>query len=479
MSTEESPLLGDQLQPNTSAQCDALPTEDVYNRFSCGQKRVILAIVSLTGLFPMFVSGCFVPSIPQISKDLNSTPAAVSLAVSLAVFASSLSVMFWSAYTSFYGRRAIYLCGMPISILGSFAVAASADLNSLLFWRFVQTFGCAGGYALGAATIGDIYRAEKRGTAMGTYFGATLSGLAIAPPVGGALAQYWSWRGLQASLGVWGVIQLLLLAFFLPETAHPGSRGIDKARGRNKLFVWINPFRCLTFLRSPNIMAITLANTFAVISDFVLLIPIAYTVGAKYGITGEGLIGALLLPCGFGNFVGAPIGGRMSDAALRRAKEERKGVWVPEDRLRGVWFGGLVLIPISVALSGFTTAYVDGMVGLVINLVCLFANGVGVDMAVTPIGTYTVDIMPSRSAEVMGAITALRSLLLAPVSALIIPSIETIGVVATNSISGILALFGYLLIWLTIRYGERMRAYVDIGYPDFSTGALKDDEPTT
>ena len=142
-----------------------------------------------------------------------------------------------------------------------------------------------------------------------------------------------------------------------------------------------------------------------------LLIPIAYTIvrtqkalrpcppltcpkGAKYGIASEGLIGALCLPNGFGNCgtssrltrcpillicaVGAPIAGRISDAAVRRAKEERKGKWVPEDRLRAVWIGGLVLIPVSVTLAGFTTQYVDGTIGLVISLVCLFANGVGV-----------------------------------------------------------------------------------------------------
>ena len=53
MATEESPLLGDQRQPDAHsvAQC-ALPTEDVYNRFSREQKRVILAVVSLTGLLP-------------------------------------------------------------------------------------------------------------------------------------------------------------------------------------------------------------------------------------------------------------------------------------------------------------------------------------------------------------------------------------------------------------------------------------------
>ena len=72
----------------------------------------------------------------------------------------------------------------------------------------------------------------------------------------GAFAQYWSWRGFQAALGGWSIIQMLLLAFFFPETAHPGSRGIDQLRDPKKLLVWVNPLRCIAFLRSPNIMTI-------------------------------------------------------------------------------------------------------------------------------------------------------------------------------------------------------------------------------
>lgn len=53
MATEESPLLGDQRQPaDADSAQHALPNDDIYNRFSCQQKRVILAIASLTALLP-------------------------------------------------------------------------------------------------------------------------------------------------------------------------------------------------------------------------------------------------------------------------------------------------------------------------------------------------------------------------------------------------------------------------------------------
>ena len=86
--SEETPLLS----PTKN-----LDHEQVYSRFGPARKRGILAIVSLVGLIPrtslslthlklsvqllsswlVLVSGTFIPSIPQIAKDLNSTGAVV------------------------------------------------------------------------------------------------------------------------------------------------------------------------------------------------------------------------------------------------------------------------------------------------------------------------------------------------------------------------------------------------------------------
>jgi hypothetical protein len=59
-------------------------------------------------------------------------------------------------------------------------------------------------------------------------------------------------------------------------------------------------------------------------------------------------------------------------------RKRRAGEWVPEDRLRGTLFGAGFLVPVSVLCSGFITHYVEGNIGLTLNLVCLFFNGLGV-----------------------------------------------------------------------------------------------------
>lgn len=160
--------------------------------------------------------------------------------------------------------------------------------------------------------------------------------------------------------------------------------------------------------------------------------------GARYHITNEALVGACYLPLGLGNIgpssfmhpegfqssqcivVGASFAGRISDTIVVRWRKRRGGVWVPEDRLRATLGGALILVPMSVLGSGLATQFVEGRLGLIINLVCFFANGIGVsahplhffsdanltpqvDMVLSPSAAYGVDIMHSRSAEMLAA----------------------------------------------------------------------------
>ena len=78
--------------------------------------------------------------------------------------------------------------------------------------------------------------------------------------------------------------------------------------------------------------------------------------------------------------MGAPIAGRMSDRVVVRWREKRNGRLVPEDRLRAALPGALILLRLSVLLSGVFTHYVPGTLGLVL---CIFVSGIGVRTALS------------------------------------------------------------------------------------------------
>jgi len=47
-----------------------------------------------------------------------------------------------------------------------------------MIWRLVQAFGASPGLSVGSGVIGDIYKLEERGTAMGIFFAVSHTSLA-------------------------------------------------------------------------------------------------------------------------------------------------------------------------------------------------------------------------------------------------------------------------------------------------------------
>jgi hypothetical protein len=78
--------------------------------------------------------------------------------------------------------------------------------------------------------------------------------------------------------------------------------------------------------------------------------------------------------------VGALMVGRLSDKLVIKWRAKRGGKWYPEDRLRAAIPSTLVITPLSVLFSGLFVAYVPGKLGLALNLVCLFLNGIGASL---------------------------------------------------------------------------------------------------
>lgn len=182
-------------------------------------------------------------------------------------------------------------------IISSLAVARAQTVPELLVWRFVQALGASPGYPIGAGVIGDIYRLEERGTALGIYFGVSWH-LAFCPfiihlnftsphfsvlpsrlPLEvrlvvhsflynsltlkriGVVAQYWSWRAIHYLLAAFTCSALFGIFFFFPETSHPNTRGIDDYRKTGKIHprwrpVLLNPLSQMLLLRSPNVFTV-------------------------------------------------------------------------------------------------------------------------------------------------------------------------------------------------------------------------------
>ncbi|KZS89819.1 MFS general substrate transporter, partial [Sistotremastrum niveocremeum HHB9708] len=424
--------------------------DSIYDRFSFRRKQTIVTIVSCCGLLTFFTSSSFTPTIPQIAQDLNTTGSVVNFSVGLFVFMAAFGSLFWSRYSGYYGRQPIYVASLPVYFLGSIGVALCRNVPELMIFRALQAFGSCAFQSVGAGTIADIFRLEERGRAMGVFYCLALVGPAVAPFVGGLVAERSSWRAMQGCLGVVGLIALLLVILLLPETMHPGTRGIDRAQtelvnGEKKArrFVFLNPFSALALMRSPVLFVTTMAAAATFITDFVVLLPLAYTIGERYAIVNKALVGALFLPSGLGNMIGAPISGWLSDYSVTKWRALRGGKWIPEDRLRATWHGALFFVPLSTLGMGLAIRFIDGTAGIVINMILILIHGVGMCLVMAPCSTYNVDVMHDRSAEVVAANYAVRNVIVSSTILGILPAIENFGVAWTNGVASIFAWIGF------------------------------------
>ena len=153
------------------------------------------------------------------------------------------------------------------------------------------------GPVLGAAVIGDIFKVEERGGAMGACCAASnvlftiigyldlisidqigLFGSILTPyPAGtffftvtlgaptsnkngcpGWITHSYSWRAVHVILGLLGLIVFTTIFIFFPETSQPGATGIDKMKtghgNDSSTPIFINPFKSFWLLRSPSML---------------------------------------------------------------------------------------------------------------------------------------------------------------------------------------------------------------------------------
>ncbi|KAL1706303.1 major facilitator superfamily domain-containing protein [Schizophyllum commune] len=456
---ESTPLLSDAHDEGT----DTTVLVDPYSRYGEKRKTVLVVLVGWYSLMAMIVSGSFIPAIPQIAKDLETGVTSVSLAISVTLLSESFGSLVASSYSTFYGRRPVYLAAVPVLCAGSLGVALSSTINQLLVWRSIQALGMSPGFSVGAGVVGDLYSAEHRGLAMGVFLGIALLGPLLAPVVGGYVAHYWSWRNMQFCLAGASALTLLLFLLVFPETSTGACKARQDAAAKAKgckppNFVFINVLRPLGLLRSPNVLIITVAGFCALTTNFALLVPINSTIGTRYGLNAF-FVGLCMLPSGLGNIIGAPLAGRLSDRALTKGHGERL---CPEDRLRAALPGAGILVPLSALSAGLVVRFVPGPLGLAMNLICFFMNGIGVELTLTPLAAYCIDILQSRSAEVISANSGFRSLLISLTVGFMLPLITRLGSIGLGALNAAVAWIGFGLIYLTLHYGEKWRLYVNI-----------------
>ena len=226
-----------------------------------------IALTALLGLLTAFgpvATDMYVPSMPDIGRQLAVGTSEVQLTLSAYLIGFAVGQVFYGPVSDQYGRKPVLLTALTIFCVASLACALAPSIETLIAARALQALGGSGAIVLARAIVRDLYAGERAGREL-SRMGAVMSfAPVIAPLLGGIVQVGFGWRAnFLVIVGV-GIVTTAIVWRSLPETLH------HHAVARLSLAAILHDYRDLTrnrgFLAHLGIVASSHAGLFAWIS---------------------------------------------------------------------------------------------------------------------------------------------------------------------------------------------------------------------
>ncbi len=185
---------------------------------------LVLILSLLLGLQPL-TTDLYLPALPFITKDLQSTFSMAQLTLSTLLMAFGVSQLVWGPLSDRFGRRPILLTGLVLYVFSAISATLANTMEVLIGFRIIQ------GVALGAAVmcartmVRDLFDDPVLGAKV---MSQGLTGLGViaclSTPIGGVLTALFGWRSTLLALAVIGAATLAVVAFQLDETLTDSRR---------------------------------------------------------------------------------------------------------------------------------------------------------------------------------------------------------------------------------------------------------------
>ncbi|NUU60747.1 multidrug effflux MFS transporter [Paenibacillus agri] len=188
-----------------------------------GRLWIALILGALTAFGPLSLD-MYLPSLPDLAKDLHSSPSLAQLSLTACLVGLAVGQLVAGPLSDVRGRRMPLIVGLSLYVITSFLCSMSTSIEALIVLRFIQGLGGSAGVVVARAMVRDMYS----GTELTRFFALLMliNGVApiAAPIAGGQLLRFTSWPGVFIVLGVIGLVMLASVLFGLRETLPEARR---------------------------------------------------------------------------------------------------------------------------------------------------------------------------------------------------------------------------------------------------------------
>lgn len=193
-------------------------------------RNFLILLLLLVLLGPLGID-LYLPTIPDIAKDLGSSESVIQSTIALFILVLGLGQLVSGPLVDKYGRKPVAIAGMLLYIVGSGIAIMATTSEVFIASRLLQGVAVCCTSVVAFSCVRDRMNGTEAARAFGFLNGTLNIVPALAPLLGGLLAEAWGWRVPFWFLALYALVILVLIVIFLPET-----RPTDLPQVKNKLF---------------------------------------------------------------------------------------------------------------------------------------------------------------------------------------------------------------------------------------------------
>jgi predicted MFS family arabinose efflux permease len=175
------------------------------------QGKGVVGLLGMAGLVVVAENWVVAPILPAIAQDLGIDIARAGLLITAYMIPFGLCQLIFGPLADRYGKKRVITLAMIVFTLASGLCALGLGLADLALYRALTGVFAASVIPISLAMIGDTFPLEQRQGAIGSFMGIVFLGQGLSMAIGGAIANFLSWRGVFAGYALLSVIPTLAL----------------------------------------------------------------------------------------------------------------------------------------------------------------------------------------------------------------------------------------------------------------------------
>lgn len=317
---------------------------------------LLLALALLSATAP-FATDMYLPTLPAVGAEFGAPDSVVQLTLSGFFVGMALGQLIVGPISDVIGRRRLLIAGAIVALVASAIAALSPSIAIFVAARFLQGLGGGACVVLARAMVPDLLSGREAAKTYSLLMAILAIAPAVAPIVGGLLAEPIGWRGIYWVLTGLHAVQLLVVLKIVPETGgqSPGGQG---ATGQRFLARVLSNYA--TVLKSPSFWGFLTAMAFAFASMFCYIAASSFVFQQEFGLSPRGYAAVFAL-----NAVGMCVGSFVNSRCIDKFGTKK------------VMLGGLCLALLGNVLLLIAVLSGAGLVWIILALLlCISPNGV-------------------------------------------------------------------------------------------------------